>query len=204
MKKDLTGQKFGRLTVNSLYSVRVFDAIHRENEWLCQCECGNETKVLSSHLTSGHTRSCGCLMRETSSVNIKEYKKTKRIGRGPESGLKRSFSSYKQRAKKKNVAFTLSLENFALLTSQPCYYCGAPPLNISKGRYGGQDYVYNGLDRKLPNDGYIMSNVLTCCAFCNIFRNVLLTVEETKILIEKLKEIRGSSDARAFFGLRIQ
>lgn len=30
--------------------------------WICKCDCGNETIVQSSHLRSGHTQSCGCLI----------------------------------------------------------------------------------------------------------------------------------------------
>ena len=56
---DLTGQKFGRLTV-----VR-FD--HKENGrkyYLCQCDCGN-FKIVSNHsLKSGNTKSCSCLHKE--------------------------------------------------------------------------------------------------------------------------------------------
>jgi hypothetical protein len=30
----------------------------------CRCDCGNTTKVRGANLTSGHTRSCGCLLEE--------------------------------------------------------------------------------------------------------------------------------------------
>lgn len=62
---DLTGQKFGRLTV-------IERAIWEESDnrcakWLCQCQCG-QTKVVSSvHLRNGNTRSCGCLSKELAS-----------------------------------------------------------------------------------------------------------------------------------------
>lgn len=49
--KDLTGKKFGRLTALE-YS--------GDGKWLCKCDCGNNKIVRSSHLTSGHTKSCGC------------------------------------------------------------------------------------------------------------------------------------------------
>lgn len=29
--------------------------------WTCRCDCGQEAIVLTNHLTSGATRSCGCL-----------------------------------------------------------------------------------------------------------------------------------------------
>lgn len=57
---DLTGQKFGRLTV-----------LHRDGSkgraaaWACKCACGGSARVASFHLKSGMTRSCGCLRRST-------------------------------------------------------------------------------------------------------------------------------------------
>jgi len=56
--KDLTGQKFGRLT-----AVR-FVRKNNRVAWICLCECGKETTVLSSNLTGGLTESCKCLRRE--------------------------------------------------------------------------------------------------------------------------------------------
>ena len=45
--------------------------------WNCKCDCGNEIKVQSSHLTSGKTSSCGCLRKK---VNSFFMKKTHDIG----------------------------------------------------------------------------------------------------------------------------
>lgn len=65
--KDLTGRRFGRLLVNSLNCI--------ENEkvyWNCKCDCGNQIVVLRSSLTSGNTKSCGCLHREMAkNINYK-------------------------------------------------------------------------------------------------------------------------------------
>lgn len=55
---DLVGQRFGRLTV---MEKRGKDANGRNQLWLCQCECGKFTTTSSTHLRSGHSRSCGCL-----------------------------------------------------------------------------------------------------------------------------------------------
>ena len=54
--KDLTGMRFGRLTVIEKTEER---RSHRVI-WLCKCDCGNEVKVMSSNLITGHTKSCGC------------------------------------------------------------------------------------------------------------------------------------------------
>ena len=56
---DLTGMKFGKLTV-----IERKGSIRNKAAWLCKCECGNETIVASDKLKSGHTKSCGCLKKE--------------------------------------------------------------------------------------------------------------------------------------------
>lgn len=64
--KDLTGQRFGTLIVIK----RVDDLLHsnrKKVKWLCQCDCGNETIVESSNLTSGHTKGCGCKRNQNTS-----------------------------------------------------------------------------------------------------------------------------------------
>lgn len=59
--KDLTGQKFGKLTVVEFYGI---DKYRRAN-WLCKCECGNTKVVDGGSLKSGGVRSCGCIKKGT-------------------------------------------------------------------------------------------------------------------------------------------
>ena len=59
---DLTGRTFERWTVlhrSANKGIRV--------AWRCRCECGNERDVTGLGLTSGDSKSCGCLKRERSS-----------------------------------------------------------------------------------------------------------------------------------------
>jgi hypothetical protein len=53
--QDLTGQKFGLLTVEKL------DRIDKYAMWRCVCDCGKTTETRTSSLKNGHTKSCGCL-----------------------------------------------------------------------------------------------------------------------------------------------
>ena len=53
---DLTGQRFGRLTVIE----RAGSDKKRSATWHCQCDCGNEKVISSSNLISGRSASCGC------------------------------------------------------------------------------------------------------------------------------------------------
>lgn len=61
--KDISNQVFGKLTVMSLHS---FTGSNRRVEWVCSCSCGKQVIVRSSNLSSGHTRSCGCIKKESS------------------------------------------------------------------------------------------------------------------------------------------
>ncbi len=59
-KIDLTGQKFGMLTVIGPAEKKN----RRYTCWICQCQCGRQTIVDGSHLKNGHTKSCGCYRRQ--------------------------------------------------------------------------------------------------------------------------------------------
>lgn len=59
--KDLTGHRFGRLTVQKRYEKQ---KNRRRVEWECICDCGQRVVVEGLNLASGHTQSCGCLQKE--------------------------------------------------------------------------------------------------------------------------------------------
>jgi hypothetical protein len=60
---DLTGQRFGRLTVIRRYgTIRTEENIYPT--WLCHCDCGTEKVVTGRYLRTGRTRSCGCIQRD--------------------------------------------------------------------------------------------------------------------------------------------
>lgn len=60
--RDLTGQRFGRLV--ALRYAGPSRYAKGGAEWECRCDCGNLARVPSASLTSGRTRSCGCLRRD--------------------------------------------------------------------------------------------------------------------------------------------
>lgn len=85
---DLTGRRFGRLTV--LYPTEERDK-NGTVVWKCRCDCGKETKVSENGLVHGNYRSCGCLKREAQQkitgrlhfsdgtcIEILEYRKHRR------------------------------------------------------------------------------------------------------------------------------
>jgi hypothetical protein len=66
---DLTGLRFGRLTVLELAGK---DARHT-TLWKCRCDCGTEIVCRSTNLRSGCTSSCGCLRDELRIVIIRNF-----------------------------------------------------------------------------------------------------------------------------------
>jgi hypothetical protein len=54
------GERFGRLVVAGEVEVD-----RRGTYWRCRCDCGAITVAVRENVASGHTRSCGCLQRES-------------------------------------------------------------------------------------------------------------------------------------------
>lgn len=67
IKLNLKGQRFGNLTViEDVGNAGI-------SKWLCKCDCGAETVVYGSNLTSGQTKSCGCLKKKHGDSRSKLY-----------------------------------------------------------------------------------------------------------------------------------
>lgn len=64
--KDLTGQRFGRLTVIE----RDMTDTSNRSKWICRCDCGNIKSVYRAQLVTGNTISCGCAKKGTNLKDI--------------------------------------------------------------------------------------------------------------------------------------
>src|SRR5258708_34992132 len=140
---NIVGQKFNRLLVLEK------QASNKGVMWKCLCDCGNITIVRSDGLRQNKIKSCGCLNNSPK----------KEIGY---SAKYRKYDAYIRSAKKRNLIFELSLEEFIQITSQNCYYCGRLPEQITKTS-SSSIYISNGIDRKNNQLGYILNNCLPCC-----------------------------------------
>lgn len=65
---DLSGQRYGRLTV--LHPVK--EKGSPKDSWECRCDCGKLCVCTKENLRSGITRSCGCLQTEIRKDNMKK------------------------------------------------------------------------------------------------------------------------------------
>ena len=60
--KNIIGERFGRLTILE-YS---YTNKHKKRVYTCLCDCGNVKNIVYNSLSSGLTKSCGCLKKEKS------------------------------------------------------------------------------------------------------------------------------------------
>ncbi len=166
---NLTGQKFGKLTVKRFHSIqRKQFANHTVSFtlWVVQCDCGSPEKpIKGTSLTSGNTKSCGCARRHFSTNvphNLDDADHRTQW-------LERSevYCKYKYQARKRGLKWALSRSEFEALISGVCHYCGDPPSNRHHG------IAYGGIDRKNNSWGYTAENVVSCCKICNLMKHAM-------------------------------
>lgn len=169
---DLAGQRFGRLI-----------AIEKQGQkWVCQCDCGQISLVVARDLNSGHTRSCGCLHRESvvqMNRNSERRGKLNPYYKHGMSGTKAysALQSQNRRARKAGSGgkpfATQELNEHVIKFDGKCYYCGAPWRHI--------DHIV-----PLSRGGkHEIDNLVTACAKCNTTKhNKLLGTEWTPPLVE--------------------
>lgn len=62
----MIGRIFGKLTVLS----EAGRSNDKQKVYLCECECGTKTKVISGNLKKGNSQSCGCARRKTCAARM--------------------------------------------------------------------------------------------------------------------------------------
>lgn len=168
MRKYKKGQVFGKLTLLKELP-RITKNKRTLRNFLFKCECGRVTEVDSANLRSMITVSCSMICgRFKNDTIIKHY-----------------YGKYKNGAKTRNLEFKLDLNDFIKITSNNCFYCGKEPIDIrymylksimTNRKSGESKTAYlpklpkcfaNGVDRKNSKKGYIKSNCIACCGYCN-------------------------------------
>lgn len=102
--KDMTGLRFGRLTVLS----RAGNNASGNILWLCRCDCGYEKTVPGSELRRGKIRSCGCLRSDSSRRTMAKLKSCRETPTGYKHGcshtrLHNIWTAMKQRCLNPNA-----------------------------------------------------------------------------------------------------
>lgn len=164
--RDLTGHRFGRLTVLKILPK---DGLTKRR-WVCKCDCGNTHITYSIYLTKGWTKSCGCYRKEISAPNNARIGALKTSLPPGEAGKRDLYYRYKKQALDRAYVFEINEETFSELTKQKCHYCLKIPSQVSSsGSWSSKNspYIYNGIDRKNNTKGYTLDNCVSCCSNCN-------------------------------------
>lgn len=159
-KIDLVGRVFDKLTVLSDTGMRKT----RRPIWLCQCECGKKTKVLSKYLLTGDTRSCGCLQNPKGNAHNR-------------TGYKSVNGSYwyhiKQNAVKRGIPFEITAQQaYELWKKQEnkCAVSGLPIMIVDSYRDDGTKQTAS-IDRIDSLKGYIVDNIHWVDKRINVMKN---------------------------------
>ena len=149
--RDVLGQKFGMLT-----AMRFSHWQKNKRYWIWRCDCGNEKAIQQSNVVNGHTKSCGCLQKESAKVLCE----SRHLGEGV-SARNTLYGRYQRGAEIRLLVFELTLEDFAQFIASDCHYCRSPPSAKHV------DLYYNGIDRVDNYEGYTKLNCVPCCFICN-------------------------------------
>lgn len=154
------GDKFNRLTIIRFSH----NDKHHRKHFVVKCECGNEKIVQGSLMSSGNTKSCGCL-----SYEVKKSKKFPN-NRGV---IYQIILGYKRHAKRRGYNWRLSLSQVSDIIQKPCYYCGAKKSNKKITKNCKEGFFYNGIDRVDNLKDYSIDNVVPACKKCNQAKGAL-------------------------------
>lgn len=126
------------------------------------------------------------ILQDTKKRNIEWYSKNKNNVSLKRHGLSERFRRYIYNCKTKKRDFFLSKEDFEIITSKACYYCGG--YNISENSLIDiTNLNYCGIDRIDNSKSYIKENCVPCCNICNRMK---LDMNLTNF-IEHIKKIVG-------------
>ncbi len=159
--KDLTGNKYGRLTVAGLSKKRSPDG---NLLWNCDCKCGNKVRVRTASLKNGNTKSCGCL--KINNLSGKNNHQAQRMisecgtwipASDPWSMRASRIMSYSRRENIpmgfKNVGeFVIYLKSIAPKT------CPVFGKRLTKGKDQSHDWSPS-VDKIIPYKGYVRGNI---------------------------------------------
>lgn len=99
------------------------------------------------------------------------------------------YNDYRMKARGiRGLNFTLTREQFKIITQQNCFYCGTKPKNkwvYHKRCSKDGNYIYNGIDRVNNDIGYMIENCVPCCKKCNTAKSNF-ALDEFKIWIKQV------------------
>jgi 5-methylcytosine-specific restriction endonuclease McrA len=180
------GNTYGFLTVETSDVQRTPGGSLR---WNCRCSCGSprclgRITVIGSHLRRGKTRSCGS-------------QQGRRFDDPARSSINAVIAVYRRESRARRLQWSLNFDDCVRLFQSPCAYCGVLNSNTCHLRFKhAAPFRYNGIDRQNNKQGYVLTNVVSCCSTCNRAKRDM-SVEEFLAWITRVHaHVRGANADR--------
>lgn len=175
LQYDLTDMVFNDLTVKKYFGKGKYG-----HKWLCQCKCGRFSKLYTSVLRIGHTKTCGkCLYRVKRSLYTK-CGSEHHAWTGHVEITGRYWKSLECGAKKRNLEFKITIEeawNLFLLQNRKCALSGVELILLSVRDKKDGIQKTASLDRIDNSKGYHIDNVQWVHKDVNIMKITLSEME---------------------------
>jgi len=105
--------------------------------------------------------------------------------------INRAFYSYQKDAKRRNISFYLTKDEFVDIVQHPCAYCGIIE----------EEKNFNGVDRVDSKKQYIVDNCVSACTLCNYLKHVMpvdLFFQRIEHILTHTGKIDGKLHPQAF------
>lgn len=145
----------------------------------CVCDCGTMRIVEGTSLTSGNSKSCGCLCRDRSRTRLRKRPY----------GVLYNRLLYTGELTERDVS--ISYEEFLRFVEiKSCEYCGQTIIWKEFAQHKRSGGAYN-LDRKDNSLDYTIENCVVCCGDCNLMKGDRFTYDEFKRIGRLVKQMRA-------------
>ena len=176
--KDISGQRFGQLTVLSFHS----KTRTGQSRWLCECSCGKQKDILGLHLLAGRIISCGC--RVPKGKEHKSWTGHEELSGQEYGSIRRGANGSKGRPPLEFQVSQQYLWELFLKQDRKCALSGVPIYLRKRWKESGTA----SLDRIDSSLGYIEGNVQWVHKDVNLMKNKL----DQTYFIEMCKSIAGA------------
>ena len=155
-EKDMVGKINGCRQCISLDEIHYYEKPYKHYVYIItvKClKCGNITQTTWESFRSRSKNKSKCCSK-CKGIYMKQLFKEKT---GFDRSFRLRFANIKSGAKKRNIYFDLTEQQMYDMLCSKCTYCGCDNCN--------------GIDRVDSSKGYVIGNVVPCCAMCNMMKN---------------------------------
>ena len=174
-KISRTNGEYNKLQADKLHKNKQFGFLialerfvkNQQAYWKCKCSCGNTNIIIVSQhqLTSGGTKSCGCLVNRRGSLSP--------LWAGYEDISGSFFKRIEHGAKSRSLSFNLNIQEIWQLFIKQEKRCALTGLPIKFGQRSQSSDGTASLDRIDSKQGYFLQNVQWVHKIVNILKREL-------------------------------